>query len=240
MSLAPENFRVIADRIEQLMNEAEKIDGEPSADDNNRKSLDDLLSSPAGAKKLADQIDKNKLVNILKLDTADGDDLWMSIQNLSKDSPTISKENSLAILKAFQKLAPKSGSEDALSINEAFLIEKYNKNFDDPVGWSIVEKTIKKASEISPLAKDYALHLANTLTKGSKNRNLDEGLEGVFNAVIYAVSIAETGDRSALLHMIDDFETKYEGDTYAFDQNLWNDLMKNLKGSAKEVLVRAK
>ena len=98
-----------------------------------------------------------------------------------------------------------------MSLNEATLIEGYNKNFDDPIGWSIVEKAITKASQINSSAKNLALHLTNILTKGSKERNLDGGLEGIFNAVVYAINIAEQGNRSDLLHMFDDFETKYEG-----------------------------
>ena len=83
------------------------------------------------------------------------------------------------------------------------------------------------------------MQLVNVLAKGSKDRNMDEGLEGIFNAVIYAIDIAETGNKSDLLHMFDDFETKYQDDHYAFDQKLWNELMKYLKALAREVLNKA-
>jgi hypothetical protein len=240
MSLTPENFRLIADKILQLVNEAEKMDGDTDSEENDRKSLDDLLSSPAGAKKLADQIDKNKLVSKLKLDTHDGDALWSTIQDLSKDSPIINKENSISILQAFLKIAPKNTSGDMLNLNENTLIEGYNKNFDDMIEWSSVKEAITKASKISPQAKDHALHLTNVLKLGMQKRNLDEGLEGVFNAVVYAIEIAERGNRSELLHMFDDFETKYQDDNYSFDTKLWTDLIKYLKLLAKEVLLAAK
>jgi hypothetical protein len=238
MTIHPQNMREIADRIQNLLDEADQKNDDTDVD-SNPKSIDDLLTTSADAQKIAAQIDKNKLSSEFVLNSDDTNDLWNAIQNLGKESPVINKENAVAILKVFARVAGKPEiSEDSLT-ETMLLQEKYNANFDDPVSYKYVESALKEASEISPLAKDYALKLAVILTQGSKNRRLDEGLEGVLNAVIYAIDIAKKKDRSDLLHMLDDFETKYQDDNYAFDQNLWNDLMKNLKSLAKEVLHKS-
>lgn len=237
MTFEPYNMRALADKIESLIQEAEKT-ADNSSEKPEPQSLDNLLTTPAGSAKLASEIDKSALVSKLKLTTKDGEDLWNAVENLGKESPVINQENATAILNAFKKLAPKANVSETGIVDAEILTEKYNKNFDDPVSYQYVEKALKEASEFSPMAKDLALKLAVVLTKGSQGRRLDEGLEGILNAVVYAIDIAKHGNRSELLHMLDDFETKYEGDQYAFDQNMWNDLMKNLKNLAKEVLTR--
>lgn len=236
MTFGPHNMREIADKIQGLIHEAEKAAIDPNKEPD-RQTLDDLLTNPADAKKLGDEIDKNALTAKLKLTPDESSGLTAAIDNLSKESPVINQENAIAILTAFKKIASKTVAENIIE-EDQILTEKYNKNFDDPISYKHVEDALKNASEISPLAKDYALRLAVTLTKGSKGRTLDGGLEGILNAIVYAIDIATQGNRSELLHMLDDFENKYEGDTYAFDQELWNDLMANLKKLAKEALHR--
>lgn len=231
MSFEPYSMREIADRIQNLVHEAEKSGADVNMEPE-RRSLDDLLTDPAGAAKIGKEIDKNMLASKLKLDSQQSSELASAIDNLSKESPVINQENAIAVLLAFKMLAPKAG------INENSLNEKYNKSFDDPVSYRHVEAALKDASEVSPIAKEFALKLAITLTKGSKGRRLDEGLEGILNAVLYAMNIAKSGNKSELLHMLDDFEIKYEGDNYAFDQTLWNDLIKNIKGLFREVLSK--
>lgn len=232
MSFEPYSMREIADKIQNLIHEAEKSGADANMEPE-RQSLDNLLTDPADAAKIGKEIDKTMLASKLKLDSQQSTDLASAIDNLSKDSPVINQENAIAILIAFKNLAPKAG------ISENDLNEKYNKRFDDPVSYQHVEAALKAASEISPIAKEFALKLAITLTNGSKGRRLDEGLEGILNAVLYAMDIAKTGNRSELLHMLDDFEEKYEGDNYAFDQKLWTDLMKSIKGLFREVLSKS-
>ena len=236
MTFEPYNMRELADKIETLIQEAEKANN-TSNNAAERKSLDNLLTTPADAAKIAGSIDKDGLISKLRLESNDGEDLWNAIVNLSKDSPVINQDNALAILKAFQKLAPKATVTEVAD-SDGVLNERYNRSFDDPVSYQHVETALKDASQISPTAKDLALKLAVVLTNGSKNCRLDDGLEGVLNAVVYALDIAKDGDLSELLHMLDDFETKYEGNRYAFNPALWNDLMKNMKKLAKEILVK--
>lgn len=240
MTFGPQNMRDIADKVQNLIHEAEKNAENTNQNPTDSKSLDHLLTSPAGADKLAKQIDKNKLVSKLRLSPKEGDDLWMAIENLGKDSPVINLENATAILQTFHKIAPKAEVNEALELHRNTLIEKYNPHFDDIVGYADVKKAIVDASKISPLAKDMALKLTLSLSNGTKGRNLDEGVEGIFNAIVYAIELAKRGDRSDLLHMLDDFETKYEGDNYAFDQKIWPELYKNIKELAKEILSHSK
>ena len=148
MSLAPENFRSIADKIEQLMNEAEKMENDPDSDKTDRKSLDDLLSSPAGAKKLADQIDKNKLVSVLKLDTHEGDDLWMSIQNLSKDTLTL--DNVLPFEKLANNTYITGKGDHSLSRTHLFLPGKMPVNVIVPDNaWELGFNTLSLNAKVS-------------------------------------------------------------------------------------------
>lgn len=220
------------------MHEAEATGADPDMNPE-RQSLDDLLTDPAGAAKIGNEIDKAALGNKLKLDSEKSKELVSAIDNLSKESPVINHDNAIAILSAFKTIAPKANIGEEFVTEEIILNEKYNKNFDDAVSYRHVETALKDASEVSPIAKELALKLAVVLTKGSKERKLDEGLEGILNAVLYTVDIAKSGNRSDLLHMLDDFETKYEGDNYAFDQNLWTDLMKNLRGLSREIISRS-
>jgi hypothetical protein len=118
-------------------------------------------------------------------------------------------------------------------------LNEYNKHFNDVVGQKAVIDALRSACEIGPTTKAIASQLVQTLKTGGGERALDDGLEGVYNAVIYTIEIATDGDRSKLLHMLDDFENRYEGDNYAFDQKEFPRLMIELKKLGREILQSA-
>ena len=209
------------------------------------EDVDDVLSSPAGLEKVVGNLNVQSLIDILDIPDDQVDAFKGAISSLKQDEPKPTPEQAMALAIGFNHLLASSPSDKnkvpgaIRSVSKATDLTEdayWSHRFDTATGLKQTTAKLQQAAQAGPAAKELASKILACLQAGSKGRGLDEGLEGVFSAVIYTVNLALAGDKSGLLHMLDAFEEKYEGDHYAFDKTHWDELIGLLKKLARALM----
>jgi len=222
-------------------------DSEDEKTDDDGESIDDVLTKPAGLEKVVGNLNPEHMMTLFGIPDDKAILFKSGLAGLKKDVPDISNDQAKVLVGAFAHMLNKgydqrADLENTLrqakgSMNEA--AGAYNPNFTDAVGAKELGRVMHQAAQMGPNVDAAARTLADTIKAGQQGRNLDDGVEGVYNAVVFAIKLASNGDRSSLLHMLDDFESKYEGDHYAFDPEKWPALVSGIKKLGREILASA-
>lgn len=222
-------------------------DADDTDDQKDGESIDDVLTKPAGLEKVVGNINPEHMMSLFGIPEDKAMLFRSAVAGLRKDPPKINNDQGMLLATAFDHmlvhgLDKKTDFDNMLRQARGTIHEeagRYNPNFTDAVGAKELGRMMHQAAQMGPGVDAAARSLADVIKAGQEGRNLDDGVEGVYNAVVFAIKLAQGGDRSSLLHMLDDFESKYEGDHYAFDPDKWPALMSGLKKLGREILASA-
>lgn len=264
MSSPAESLRLILSKIDEYIvlpkdslseedSDAEKQDAgtddekthtsgdDQSTDSTGDKDIDTVMTEPASAGKVIAGINPNILASMLSIPAQNQADFKSGLTTLAQDKPNLSTSQATAIAIGFSNLLSKgrAGLQKVSTLVHApttSVNEDYDKKFETDVSSKDLNTKLMSICKDGPNVQSCVRQLVKTLLAGSKSRPLSGGLQGIFNAIAHLVDIAESGDRKELLFMLDDFETKYEGDNHAFDQDLFPSLVLQMRKLGRTVV----
>jgi len=290
VSILSEDMRGISNKIKEYLDSITETNTLPDTDYESREDvpLDSMLTSKAGASKIANGINIAKLLQMLSL-PQDKTELFKSgIEALQKNPPELDGQQAAALLLGFQSITNNSSINIGESVpitkgddpkldeilakhpaelekfketgefdnNELYmelyshfldsgempygiakardgdpdqwlsnrlmayienasldesveLTEDYNPAFSDQVRYEQVHDAIQKAVQFAPDAKDDALALLRALTKVAQSHQINDEVNALFNATLYVIKFATTGDRTNFLAVFHDIEAKF-------------------------------
>jgi hypothetical protein len=193
-------------------------------------SVDDVMTKPAGADKIIGSINADNLSTTLGIPEDRRSDFKSGLAALAKDSPSLSTSQAMALAIGFSKMLTLD-TQRRVRVGSMIqpVSEDYDQKFDQKVSAPKLIASLRAAGKSGSATKSAASKLIATLIAGGRDRRLNAGLQGIFNAVGYLLDIGKSGDRGEMLYMLDDFENKYEGDDHAFDQTLFPEFLIDMR-----------
>jgi hypothetical protein len=190
------------------------IQEEDAPDDNEGQPIDTMLVTPSK------KIDADKLAGQLKIDPSNHNEFVSTINALQDQNSNLTADQKAILANALQKMS--AGSQQ-LNVSEST-----DDVTEEPASIDDVLKSIKTASESSPVSKLQATTLANLLLAGIKNRSYHGGMDKVFKGIQTALQQAQDGNESDALHEIASIVNHVEGDKEAFDQDVFPKIVVSL------------
>jgi hypothetical protein len=215
------DFRILANKLnEYTFNEDADDDSAPQGDN---QPIDKMLTKPAGIQKITGSLDVDALVNKLNIPSNLQNDFKSAVSSLQDDNPTLNANQAMALATAFDHILADNSAEknsvvsDLNNVSAAEVTEGDDDIDNRNINIESVIKSIKSASNVSPVAKLQAVKLVDHLTKGVHGKHKNGGISHVLSGIVTAITSAQQGNESDALKHIASMVNHTEGDKHAID-----------------------
>ena len=211
-----EDFRIMVNKLNEY---AGLLPEDDSVPDDNSQPVTNMLTKPAGLQKISGSLDTDGLIAILEIPSNLQNDFKSAIIALQDDHPQLSPGEAYALATAFDHLLRANPNAKAQTLGKIRAVgapsvtESKDDVDSEDTDVDTVIKTIKMASDVSPVAKLQATKLVKQLSDGIKDRNTNGGMNHVMAGIVSAIESAKSGNESDALKRISSMVNHVEGAT---------------------------